>query len=103
MPTVNHLRQLGHDVLTLQDLNMAAQAVSDDKVLAKAVTLDRYLLTLNRKDFIKLHQQNNGHTGILITTFDTNFIALALRIHACLLANQQPFGQLLRVQRPNLR
>ncbi len=102
LPTINYLRQLGHDVLTLQQLDMASQAIPDDEVLATAIRLNRCLLTLNRKDFIKLHQQNSDHSGIVIATSDADFSALAERVHNCLSANQSTSGQLLRVQRPNL-
>ena len=102
LPAINHLRQMGHDILTLQQLDMASQGIPDDLVLATANGLKRCLLTLNRKDFIKLHQLNSNHAGIVIATSDTDFIALAERVHTCLSMNQVVAGQLLRVQRPNL-
>lgn len=101
-PAVERLRQLGHDVLTLLQTNMAGLAISDDKVLAFSVSLNRCLLTLNRKDFIKLHQRSSNHTGILICTFDADFLSLADRFDTCLLSADEVKGQLLRVQRPNL-
>lgn len=100
-PAVERLRLLGHDVLTLLQTDMAGLAIPDDKVLAFATSLNRCLLTLNRKDFIKLHMQSNQHAGIIICTFDSDFNALADRIDTCLI-NSHITGQLLRVQRPNL-
>ncbi len=72
----------------------------DDEVLQLATTLERCLITLNRKDFIKLHNQSAHHAGILVCTVDADFDALANRIVACL-KTAEPFvqGQLLRVQR----
>ncbi len=102
MPAVIRLRELGHDVLTLIDLELAGQSVPDDEVLMLATQLTRCLLTLNRRDFIKLHQQSDKHTGIVICTTDIDYIRLANRVHQVLTqANEPVDGQLLRVQRPN--
>ena len=100
-PAVVRLRQLGHDVLTLLQTDMAGLAIPDDEVLLFATSLNRCLLTLNRKDFIKLHNQSSQHAGILICTFDANFLALADSIDDCLLNADDSAGHLLRVQRPN--
>ncbi len=101
-PAIVRLRQLGHDVLTLLQTDMAGLAIPDDEVLIFATSLNRCLLTLNRKDFIKLHNQSSQHAGILICTFDADFLALAERIDDCLLNIDDRAGNLLRVQRPNL-
>lgn len=100
-PAVQRLRLLSHDVLTLIQTDMAGLAILDDQVLAFATSLNRCLLTLNRKDFIKLHLKSSQHAGIVICTFESDFNALADRIGACLSASEI-VGQLLRVQRPNL-
>ena len=100
-PTVFMLRQHGHDVLTLLDLGKAGLAIPDDEVLALATSLGRCLITQNRKDFIKLHEIQPLHAGILICTVDNNFIALAERITNALRNSEEPLtGLLLRVQRP---
>lgn len=102
-PTVNQLREYGYDVVTLLDMNLAGRAIPDDEVLTLATSLSRCVITLNRKDFIKLHNQQPDHAGILVCTVDSNFVALADRIHTCLLqAGSSTAGQLLRVQRPAL-
>lgn len=101
MPAVVVLRQLGHDVQTLLDLGQAGVALPDDDVLALATVHDRCLLTLNRKDFIKLDRQQPDHAGIIICKADADFEALAHRIDACLVSQSDSIrGQLLRVQRP---
>ena len=56
-PVVEQLRQRGYDVLTMLQMELAGQAIPDDQVLALSTSLNRCLLTLNRKDFIKLHRQ----------------------------------------------
>lgn len=100
-PVVSMLRQHGYDILTLQDLNKAGLAVPDDEVLALSTSLGRCLLTQNRKDFIKLHELQPLHAGILICTVDNHFAALADRIASCLMLHEDSVtGQLLRVYRP---
>jgi predicted nuclease of predicted toxin-antitoxin system len=47
---VELLRDLGHDVLTVQEARNANQGIPDEDVLAFAVTNERAVLTLNRID-----------------------------------------------------
>lgn len=103
IPSVVILRQLGHDVQTLLQTGQAGLAVPDDEVLTLSTSLNRCLLTLNRKDFIKLHKQKPNHAGIIICKADADFMALAQRIDICLTNLGGPAtGQLLRVQRNTL-
>jgi hypothetical protein len=60
---------------------------------------ERVLLNLNRKHFIRLHQQQPNHTGIIVCTFDPDFVSLAARINSALQENPQASGQLIRVNR----
>ncbi len=78
---VELLRAMGHDVLTTQDAGKAGQAIPDDSVLAYATQNNRAVLTLNRRDFIRLHQLNPGHAGIIVCKADADNAALANRIH----------------------
>lgn len=99
LPAVEELRRLGHDVLTSYESGQAGQAVPDENVLAFATTQARILLTLNRKHFVRLHQTPSDHAGIIVCTFDPDFIALAQRIHAALVTQPQMSGQLVRINR----
>jgi len=81
---VEELRKLGHDVLTIQETGKANQAESDEEILASAYAEDRIVLTLNRLHFIRLHNKDTNHKGIIACTFDPNFDALARRIHLAL-------------------
>ena len=98
-PTVEELRNKGHDVLTLLDLGKTDQALLDEKVLTLATELQRALLTINRKDFIKLHNANNNHSGIIVCTFDINFPRLADNIHQAISNEASLKGQLIRINR----
>jgi len=72
-PAVEELRRLGHDVLTSHEGGQAGQAVPDEEVLAFVVTETRILITLNCKHFVRLHQVQAGHEGIIVCTFDPDF------------------------------
>ncbi len=100
LPAVEELRRLGHDVLTAFDSGRAGRAISDQEVLAFAITERRVLLTLNRKHFIRLHSVTPTHAGIIACTFDPDFVALAKRIHVALEAHPEMNSQLVRINRP---
>jgi hypothetical protein len=100
LPVVEELRRLGHDVLTIQETGQAGQALSDEGVLAAACTQGRMLLTLNRKHFIRLHQQQQDHCGIIACTVDADFPGLAHRIHEALETQRKESRPLLRINRP---
>lgn len=100
-PTVKFLRNLGHDVLTVQEAGNANQEIPDDEVLAFATKNQRAVLTGNRRDYIRLHNQSSDHAGIIICTEDTNFERLAARIHEAISTEEDLTGKLVRVVRPS--
>ncbi|MEW6103964.1 MAG: DUF5615 family PIN-like protein [bacterium] len=100
LPVVEELRRLRHDVLTIHETGKAGQSVSDENVLAFANDEDRTLLTLNRKHFIRLHNVQPNHAGIIVCTFDLDFVGQAQRIHKAIELQKQLLGQLIRVNRP---
>lgn len=100
-PVVEHLRLLGHDVLTALEDGRAGQGVSDIDVLDRATALGRAVLTHNRADFRKLHLTNPTHAGIVSATRDADSAALAARIDAAIAPLSTLAGQLIRVVRPN--
>ncbi len=99
-PVVETLRRLGHDVLTIHETGYSNQEVPDPEVLAFACAENRALLTLNRKDFIRLHKTQPNHSGIIICTFDKDFVAQANRIHAAIDSLATLDGLLIRINRP---
>jgi len=94
------LRRLGHDVVTVQEEGRALQAVPDHEVLASAVAQARALVTLNRRHFLRLHQETQDHAGIVVCTFDPDFVGQAVRIHSALQEHEPLAGKLIRVNRP---
>ena len=100
LPVVEHLRALGHDVLTVQETGKADQAWPDSEVLAFATKDNRSILTLNRLHFIRLHRTTPVHAGIIVCTFDSDFSRQAERVHQAISERKSLAGQLLRVNRP---
>jgi hypothetical protein len=98
---VEHLRALGHDVLTTQDAGNSGRGIPDEEVLDFAVRSDRAVVTLNRRDFIKLHRISPDHRGILVCTEDTDVAGQATRIDAAIKDAGALERQLLRVNRPS--
>ena len=100
LPVVAELRRLGHDVLTAFEDGRANKSIPDKAVLTRSQKLDRAVLTINRSDFRRLHIDGHQHAGIIICTFDTDFIGQANRIHNLFTAAVNLKGELRRVNRP---
>jgi hypothetical protein len=98
LPAVKLLREMGHDVLTSFEAGNANQRIPDEEVLQFAISQNRILLTLNRRDFIQIHKLNPIHTGIIVCTEDIDFVGFANRIHVILESNNGLFeNQLFRI------
>ncbi|MBW2078656.1 MAG: DUF5615 family PIN-like protein [Deltaproteobacteria bacterium] len=100
LPVVDELRRLGHDVLTIQETGNARQSLPDEAILDFASAEGRAVLTLNRKHFIQLHNSKPNHAGIIVCTFDPDFMNQACRIDTAIKAQPDLSGQLIRVNRP---
>lgn len=97
-PIVEHLRKRGYDLLTARDLGLSFEP--DPVLLAQATDLGRVILTHDR-DFIVLHKSGATHAGIIFTTYDPDFTALADRIHDAIQRCLSIAGTLVRVYRPS--
>jgi hypothetical protein len=69
-------------------------------VLSFAAAEARIVLTMNRRHFIRLHDENPHHAGIVVCTVDPDFKALAQRIDVALESQPDMAGQLVRINRP---
>jgi len=98
-PVVQELRQLGHDVLTVQEAGQGNQGISDPDVLAFAISQQRAVVTFNHRDFSRLHRQVVPHQGIISCTRDDDITALAARIHQAIIGCANLESQFLRVTR----
>jgi predicted nuclease of predicted toxin-antitoxin system len=95
---VQELRALGHDVLTVQESNCSG--CTDEEVLTYASAENRTVITFNRRHFIRLHSESQGHAGIIVCTFDADFAALASRIDGAFADTTALAGTLIRINRP---
>ena len=94
------LRSLHHNVLTTQEAGNAGLRIPDDAVLHCATETNRSVLTFNRRDFIRLHVQDQNHACIIVCTEDRDIERLAARIHTAIIDNEPLAGKLVRVIRP---
>ena len=99
LPIVELLRTLGHDVLTAREAGNANLQIPDEEVLAFAIANQRTIVTRNRRHFIRLHQLNPEHAGIIVCTEDPDFEGAAMRIHQAITAEKLLPGKLIRVMR----
>jgi hypothetical protein len=96
---VAQLRALGHDVLTVVEAGNAGQAIADNDVLTFAMQHQRAILTLNRRDFIRLHRLRTHHAGIIVCTQDADIDRQASRIDQAIRSVESLMDQLVRVTR----
>src|SRR5689334_22501888 len=74
------LRKRGHDVLTALEAGIANKRIQDPNVLAYATVHQRAVITMNRRDFIRLHRHLPDHAGLVVCTDEPDRVALAERI-----------------------
>jgi predicted nuclease of predicted toxin-antitoxin system len=97
LPAAEELRRLGHNVMTVQESGLGGQSITDDEVLRFATGHRRVVVTLNRRHFVRLHDEGSEHAGIVVCTVDNDFIALAGRIDVVIRENREFKGWLFRV------
>ena len=102
LQVVELLRNLGHDVLTVQEAGNANQRIPDDQVLAFAVNQERAILTINRVDFIRLHRRDNKHFGIVVCTNNRNWQQFTAQVDEAVRIEESLQGKLIRVVRPSV-
>jgi hypothetical protein len=71
------------------------------EVLQFAVNEKRALVTLNRRHFIRLHHERAEPFGIIVCTFDPDFLGQAERIHNAITDQKELDGKLICVNRPS--
>lgn len=98
---VTELRVLGHDVVTTHEAGRSNFGIEDEAVLDFATESGRCVVTLNRKDFIRLHRGNPSHAGIIVCTENRDYRAMAVRIDEAIRDERDLAGRLLRIVRGN--
>jgi predicted nuclease of predicted toxin-antitoxin system len=99
LKVVLYLREMGHDVQTSHEAGNANQRIPDSEVLAFAAKTGRILLTLNRRDFIALHETNPQHAGLMVCTQNPDLHEQARQIDALVREMEDLTGKLVRVNR----
>jgi len=94
---VQKLRSLGHDVLTVQEAGNAG--LPDEEVLAFAISQNRAVLTVNRRDFFQLHKLKPDHCGIIACTRDDDIPKLSANINDAISMAEILTGRVIRVYR----
>ncbi|MGK7943019.1 MAG: DUF5615 family PIN-like protein [Microcystaceae cyanobacterium] len=94
---VELLRSLEHDVLTVQEAGNTG--LSDEEVLAFAITQNRAVFTLNRRDFFRLHRLNPQHCGVIACVDDRERQRMAKNINQAIRESETLTNQLIRVYR----
>ena len=92
-----YLREMGHDVLTSQEAGKANQKIPDLEVLDFAARSGRVLLTLNRHDFIQLHEKTTDHAGIVVCTQNVDLRKQAEQIAESVREIEDMRGKLIRI------
>lgn len=102
-PVVEHLRNSGYDVLTIQEQGHASEAMADEEVLNRAINDERAVITLNRRDFIRLHEHHPEHHGIIVCSVNEDFQRQAglidQAIQSTIKRHKSMTKQLIRVHR----
>lgn len=102
LEAVQKLRSLGYDVLTTLDAGKAGSRIPDNEVLDFAIQERRAVITLNRKDFRKLHLLQPAHFGIIICTENPDFEEMSKEIDRIIQSFEGNItGQLIKVYKPN--
>lgn len=97
---IARLREVGFDILSIADLELANLRLPDRDVLLLATAQDRVVLTHKGKDFKRLHANNRDHAGILILPDDACHVLLAEAAAQLLTSEPEWRGRLARVHRP---
>jgi uncharacterized protein with PIN domain len=102
LETVLILRHMGYDILTTHEIGKSNLKIPDEDVLVFAISENRAILTINRKDFKRLHRLNPTHAGIIICTKNDDFENFAICIHKVLTPYDSGISNLLlRVYKDN--
>ena len=99
---IEELRRLDYDVLTSYEAQQANKSISDENVLKFAQERNKIIITLNREDFVSLHQQGEAHSGIIICKDDRDYKSQAQVINEFILQDNRSLqGRLIRLKKQN--
>lgn len=99
-PAVIFLRHLGHDVATVQERGFGGDKISDREILYLATSEQRAVMTFDRRDYYRLHEEGIPHEGIFACTEDRKYDELAQHIHEAIEHSPRLTGQYIRIVKP---
>lgn len=89
-------------MLTAHEDERANQKIPDEDVLMRAIELARAVLSMNRRDFVRLHERQPIHAGMVLCKYETDYAGQAERINEAVRSFDTLKGQLIRVQRQHI-
>jgi predicted nuclease of predicted toxin-antitoxin system len=98
---MNKLSDLGHDTLTAREAGMANQKIADHDILKFASSDGRAVVTFDRRDYYRLHQENPTHAGVIVCTNNPDIEALSAQIDQEISMEGTLDNKFIRVYRPN--
>jgi hypothetical protein len=98
-PAVVELHRLSHDVISLEETGTVSHESADEDILNAAIVVNRSLLTLDYQSFARLLPACAHHPGVIVCTFDPDFVGMANRIDAALSSHDSLDSQVIRVGR----
>ena len=87
-------------MLITPETGQAGKNVPDHEILAFAASPGMAVVTMNRRHFVGLSEENPNHSGVIVCTIDLDSPALAARIHQAIHASASLNGRLIRRSRP---
>ena len=90
---IEELRPLNYNVLNFYEAQQANKSISAENVLKFAQERNKIIITLNRDDFVSLHQQGEAHNGIIICKDDRDYKGQAQVIDEFILPGRSLFAR----------
>ena len=97
---VQGLQNHGVDIITTTDAQLDNRKTSDPDILAYASGVGRAVITFDRGDYKKLHQQSNAHSGIILLKQNMPLPMLIEKVAALALSQADLSGKVHRVIQP---
>lgn len=98
---VELMRLLGYTVITSYEAGQANQSIPDSRVLDYATNNDLTVITFNRDDFIKLHNDGIQHSGIIVCKVDRDYQGQIELLHEYLQKQNSLSNRLIRIKKQN--
>ena len=96
---VEILRKLGHVVTTSYEAGQANKSIPDDEVLSYAIRNGLAVITFNRDDFIKLHNNGVQHSGIVVCKTNRDYRSQISCLQDYLHTQSSLVNRLIRIKR----